>query len=562
MLGTDHLPRSLSYHTQAHQQHRWGHSMEAQEIAALSLASACVHEAEGTSTQPESPENSTMPECGEHSGGLLPEKVMEYKKRRNNRAICQLLVVGMLGGCSICIYLAIRLSRSLIFGGATTGVQTFVMSLIDVARIYLMQYIGREVLALLALWDDDIFNQGDKAAWQLWKYLLFEFNNNFCALFFSVGYQAFSAGTAKMNFVEAPACFSPFCQFDIEVYIWTLVGIKYFLVPLIMSAYTWWKFTTVRRKRLAARLYHDSADVGNARKGAQAGSKQRVGKAMQTTMTDPITGATVSVPKRRTGIMALILGTGGPPQPMISYPDVDGDFGETPLEAQQDLTPYNPHVWEVRRPLDLVMVIAFIGQCSTLAPLLSLAGVFFVSLKCRLDALELIVTTSRPPVNRNVDIVVWIEALSWVALVSVLATSVSIMFATPDVEALILKLATSYRASLMMNPAFKADALNCVAGICLDANENRAEGSLYWVIWIVIVALGLAIRTLSQVLFRIPSLWILRHEQVEHEVQTLLGLDIAHQKHDDDSGIVLEEFMMRYNKAVWVDPFKFEQAPN
>ena len=48
----------------------------------------------------------------------------------------------------------------------------------------------------------------------------------------------------------------------------------------------------------------------------------------------------------------------------------DGDFGETPLEAQQDLTPYNPYVWEVRRPLDLVMVIAFIGQCSTLAPLL------------------------------------------------------------------------------------------------------------------------------------------------------------------------------------------------
>jgi hypothetical protein len=413
MQGTNHLPRSLSYHTQAHQQHRWGHSMEAQEIAALSLASACVHEAEGTSTQPESPENSAMPDCGENSGGLLPEKVMEYKKRRNNRAISQLLVLGMLGVCCICIYFAIRLSRSLIFGGPTTGVQTFVMSLIDVARIYLMQYIGREVLALLALWDDDIFNQGDKAAWQLKKYLLFEFNNNFCALFFSVGYQAFSAGTAKMNFVEAPACFSPFCQFDIEVYIWTLVGIKYFLVPLIMSAYTWWKFTTVRRKRLAARLYHDSADVGNARKGAQAGSKQRIGKAMQTTMTDPITGATVSVPKRRTGIMALILGAGGPPQPMISYPDVDGDFGETPLEAQQDLTPYNPYVWEVRRPLDLVMVIAFIGQCSTLAPLLSLAGVFFVSLKCRLDALELIVTTSRPPVNRNVDIVVWIEALSW-----------------------------------------------------------------------------------------------------------------------------------------------------
>jgi len=491
----------------------------------------------------------------------MPGKVKEYKNRRRNRSICQLLVLGMLSLCSICIYLAVRWSRSVIFGEPTTPVQVFAMSLIDVARIYLMQYLGREVLALLALWDDDILNQSDRATWQLTKYLLFEFSNNFCSLYISVGYQAFSAGTASWKFVQAPSCFHLHCQYDLELYIWTVVGIKYLLVPLIMSIYVWWKFTTVRRRRRDARLHSDGADIGNARKGAQAGSKSRGGKALPATMTDPITGKTVTVQKVRTGIMALLLGPGGPPQPMISMPDTDGLFGETPLEAQQDLTDYSPYVWEVRRPMDLVMLIAFVGQFSTLAPLLPLAGVLFISVKCRLDALQLVVTTNRPPVNRNVDIVVWIEALSWVGLASVLANSISIMFATPDVEALIQKLATSYRATLMSNPTFKNDGVNCMAGICLDSAGDRAEGSLYWIIWVCIVAVGLATRTLSQVLFRIPSLWILRHEQVEHDVQTLLGLDAAHQQHDDDSGLILEEFTLRYNKTM-VDPYKFEKPPN
>jgi len=98
-----------------------------------------------------------------------------------------------------------------------------------------------------------------------------------------------------------------------------------------------------------------------------------------------------------------------------------------------------------------------------------------------------------------------------------------------------------------------------MAGICLDSNTQKAEGSLYWIIWICILAIGLATRTLSLLLFRTPSLWILRHQQVENDVQSLLGLGPTHTS-EDESVLVLEDYMARYHK-VQIDPTKFERPP-
>ena len=47
--------------------------------------------------------------------------------------------------------------------------------------------------------------------------------------------------------------------------------------------------------------------------------------------------------------------------------------------------------------------------------------------------------------------------------------------------------------------------------------------------------------------------------QVEREVQSLLGLGSARET-ADDSSLVIEEYMARYNKAR-VDPHKFERPP-
>ena len=230
----------------------------------------------------------------------------------------------------------------------------------------------------------------------------------------------------------------------------------------------------------------------------------------------PVTGRPVVVGAASTSLLGLLLGQGrrGASPSMTLEPDTDGLFGETPFEAQQQLRPYDAYVWELRRPLDLLMLITFAGTCTTLAPLLPLAALLFLLLKSRLDALELIVMTQRPPVNRERDVEVWTEALSWLGLVAVLATSIDIMFVTPDVEALIARLAASYRVFLVRDPAFSAGT-TCVGGVCLDAGgTHKAEGSLYWIIWVCIVGLGLGGRLLAVVGFRLPSLYLLRVEQV------------------------------------------------
>ena len=406
----------------AHLQHRWGHSREAREMAALSLRSACAQDREMERYQ-----------------ALTADNVRKRKATRRDRAIVQLLVLGVLGICCIAIYLAVRWSRSYFFGEPTTASQVLAMSLLDVVRIYLMQNIGREVLNILSMWDDDIANEEDRKTWQIGKYLFFELCNNFCSLAISVGYQAFSEGT-DWQFVEPPSCFDKFCQYDLEIHIWSIVGIKYFFIPLVVSLYNYFTYTMLRARLRKKRMMGANAshDIGNARKGAQAPQKQGARSLAQpTTTVDPVTGKTVVVQPLRRGIMALLLGRGGPPLPITLEYDSEGLYGETPLEAQQLLKPYDPYVWELRRPLDLTMLIAFVGLFSTLSPLLPLAGLVFICTKTRLDALELIVTTQRPPCNHNRDMVIWVEAIGWVSLLSIFCTSIAIMFATPDVDALI-----------------------------------------------------------------------------------------------------------------------------
>ena len=34
-------------------------------------------------------------------------------------------------------------------------------------------------------------------------------------------------------------------QYDLEMHIWTIVGVKYLLMPLLFSMYSWLKFTQV-----------------------------------------------------------------------------------------------------------------------------------------------------------------------------------------------------------------------------------------------------------------------------------------------------------------------------
>jgi hypothetical protein len=217
-------------------------------------------------------------------------------------------------------------------------------------------------------------------------------------------------------------------------------------------------------------------------------------------------------PPRR-GLLRLLLGRGGVPLPIAVEADSEGSYGETPWEVQAMLRPYDPYVWEMRRPLDLIMLLCFVSTCSTLAPLLPLAALIFICFKLRVEALELLVMTQRAPMNRSRTMVYWVEALSWIGVLAILATSVDIMFVTPDVEALIARLAASYRASLTKDPSF-ASGTSCVAGICLTSETQKAEGALYWIIWTCVLAVGLAVRNFCQLIFHSPSLWLLRHMQV------------------------------------------------
>ena len=88
---------------------------------------------------------------------------------------------------------------------------------------------------------------------------------------------------------------------------------------------------------------------------------------------------------------------------MTMEPDTDGLFGETPFEAQQQLRPYDAYVWELRRPLDLLMLITFTGTCTTLAPLLPLAALLFLLLKSRLDASKVKSSEKRPLETNTVE---------------------------------------------------------------------------------------------------------------------------------------------------------------
>ena len=106
-----------------------------------------------------------------------------------------------------------------------------------------------------------------------------------------MSYQSFSAGT-DWTFVEPPSCFHTACQYDLELHIWTIVGIKYLIVPLIISAYNYAAFVRTR-----ARLRRDRAtqryapNAGNTRRSAaQTLPKSRASKPQASASSDPATG--------------------------------------------------------------------------------------------------------------------------------------------------------------------------------------------------------------------------------------------------------------------------------
>lgn len=152
-------------------------------------------------------------------------------------------------------------------------------------------------------------------------------------------------------------------------------------------------------------------------------------------------------------------------------------------------------------------------------------------------------------------------------MLGILSTSVSVMFVTPDVEALIETLADTYRAHFVRKQAWSASSegeeLECLAGICVTANNTvRAEGSLYWIIWLVICTVGFAARLLAALACRTPSYWLRRRWQLERCAQRLLGITSrtgATLNHDHATE-VYEEYQHRY-AAIHIDPLKFEKNP-
>ena len=229
--------------------HKWGMSKEHREIDAIALRTACAQDREM-----------------ERHRVLTADNVRAAKATRRDRVLVQLLVIGALVVCCTGIYLLIRWSRSFLFGEPTTAWQVLAMSLLDVARIYLMQKAGREAMLWLDRNDDDITSKEDLAAWQISKHVLFELANNFCSLVISVGYQAFSAGT-DWKFVEPPSCFDFRCSNDLRLHVWTIVGVKYLLVPAVVSLYNYIAFARIRSA--VRRMRRERTQGGNARKGAQ-----------------------------------------------------------------------------------------------------------------------------------------------------------------------------------------------------------------------------------------------------------------------------------------------------
>ena len=75
-------------------------------------------------------------------------------------------------------------------------------------------------------------------------------------------------------------------------------------------------------------------------------------------------------------------------------------------------------------------------------------------------------------VNHLQDMNIWNEAVSWIALLSVFCTSIAIMFATPDVDALISRCValryTVLRCVVLCYSLFRCSGMCCTLLRCVS----------------------------------------------------------------------------------------------
>ena len=118
--------------------------------------------------------------------------------------------------------------------------------------------------------------------------------------------------------------------------------------------------------------------------------------------------------------------------------------------------------------------------------------------------------------------------MSWIAALAVLCNSVTIMFVTTDIEEVIQILGKTYRYYIMRNSEFRNIALghedtNCVAGMCVSIDSQRAQGALYWFIWVCFVGLGWASRVAAARAWRTESYEPRRARQRGTTIQREMG---------------------------------------
>lgn len=118
--------------------------------------------------------------------------------------------------------------------------------------------------------------------------------------------------------------------------------------------------------------------------------------------------------------------------------------------------------------------------------------------------------------------------MSWVAALAVLCNSVTIMFVTTDIEEVIQILGKTYRYYIMRNSEFRNIALghedtNCVAGMCVSIDSQRAQGALYWFIWVCFVGLGWVSRVAAARAWRTESYALRRARQRGKTIQREMG---------------------------------------
>eukprot|EP00281_Chroomonas_sp_CCMP1168_P008687 CAMPEP_0206261870 /NCGR_PEP_ID=MMETSP0047_2-20121206/27907_1 /ASSEMBLY_ACC=CAM_ASM_000192 /TAXON_ID=195065 /ORGANISM="Chroomonas mesostigmatica_cf, Strain CCMP1168" /LENGTH=97 /DNA_ID=CAMNT_0053689157 /DNA_START=86 /DNA_END=376 /DNA_ORIENTATION=- len=90
-------------------------------------------------------------------------------------------------------------------------------SCIDVARVIVLEILGKMCLKRMEEWDQEMPIE-ERTVWRQCKAFIVHIVNTFCAIVIMVGYEAFSQKAEWL--VDPPVCFSQSCSGDVEMHIW------------------------------------------------------------------------------------------------------------------------------------------------------------------------------------------------------------------------------------------------------------------------------------------------------------------------------------------------------